>query len=72
MKSLLSLSLWSKSSLHHLLSKHSQSLYHIYRCYNEDPVFHFEVHNPLTSILQILRSHHTSFAHPFDARNSSK
>jgi hypothetical protein len=50
----------------------TQSLPHMFRSCNEDPIFHLAVHNPPTSQLQMLRSHHTRFAHPSNARNSSK
>jgi len=50
----------------------TQSLPHISRSCNEDPIFHLAVHNQPTSQLQMLRSHHTPFAHPSNARNSSK
>ena len=50
----------------------TQSLLHISRSCNEDLIFHLAAYNPPTSQLQMLRSHHTPFGHPFNVRNSSK
>ena len=49
----------------------TQSLPHIFRSCNEEPIFHLAVHYHPTSQLQMLRPHNTPIAHPSNARNSS-